>query len=260
MCFKRTTLAPITSKYIYVGFGINDYMGSANDLRGCVNDINDEVKKLKKEFPEFQCLTYFDRQVTTHFFVDEIQRIMSQMPEDGFLYIKYSGHGTQIPCSTEPDGYDEALYLYNGPLIDNELWNLQQQTPLTLKVLAKFDSCHSGDMGSRFFGNPSYRKARFMPIQGMAVRRIPVTRIAKPEGLQRWIIISGCKADQVSMDAQFNGRFNGAFSYFDIPTYFRGMLLTENRIKTGIKLSQAGFAQVPEISGPYEYETFLSNK
>ena len=260
MCFNinKSPIA-ITSKYVYAGFGINDYMGSANDLRGCVNDINDEVKKLKREFPEFQCLTYFDRQVTTHFFVDEIQRIMSQMPEDGFLYIKYSGHGTQIPSSQEPDGYDEALYLYNGPLIDNELWKLQQQTPLNQKVLAKFDSCHSGDMGSRYMSNPHYRKARFMPIQGMPVRRIPVTRIAKAE-MQRWVIISGCRADQVSMDAQFNGRFNGAYTFFDLQTYFRGMLYTEERIKVGIKLSQNGFAQVPEISGPYEYETFMSNK
>ena len=260
MCFNinKSPIA-ITSKNVYVGFGINDYMGSANDLRGCVNDINDEVKKLNKEFPEFQCLRYFDRQVTTQFFVEEIQRIMSQMPEDGFLYVKYSGHGTQIPSSQEPDGYDEALYLYNGPLIDNELWKLQQQTPLNLKVLAKFDSCHSGDMGSRYMSNPHYRKARFMPLQGMPVRHTAVTRIAKAE-MQRWVIISGCKPNQVSMDAQFNGRFNGAFSYFDLQTYFRGMLLTENRIKTGIKLSQAGFAQVPEISGPYEYETFMSNK
>jgi len=259
MCFKRTTLAPITSKYVYAGFGINDYMGSANDLRGCINDVNDEIKKLNREFPEFQCLKYFDKQVTTQFFVEEIQRIMSQMPGDGFLYIKYSGHGPQLPNSAEPDGYDEALYLYNGPLIDNELWKLQQQTPLNLKVLAKFDSCHSGDMGSRYFGNPSYRKARFMPIQGMEVRHHATTRIAKAE-MQRWMIMSGCKPEQVSMDAQFNGRFNGAFSYFDLQTYFRGMLLTENRIKKAIILSQAGFAQVPEISGTYQYETFMSNK
>ena len=257
MCFKRTTLAPITSKYVYAGFGINDYMGSANDLRGCINDINDEVKKLNREFPEFQCLRYFDRQVTTQFFVEEIQRVMSQMPEDGFLYIKYSGHGTQLPNSAEPDGYDEALYLYNGPLTDNELWKLQQQTPLNQKVLAKFDSCHSGDMGSRLLGNPSYRKARFMPMQGVDVRHKAVSRIAKTGGTQRWMIMSGCRPDQVSMDAQFNGRYNGAFTYFDLLTYFRGIMLTENRVKVGLHLSKNGFAQVPELSGPYEYESFM---
>jgi hypothetical protein len=183
---------------------------------------------------------------------------MSQMPEGGFLYIKYSGHGTQIPCSTEPDGYDEALYLYNGPLVDNELWKLQQQTPLTLKVLAKFDSCHSGDMGSRFFSNPSYRKARFMPLQGVGVRHRAVTRIARGE--QRWIIMSGCRSDQVSMDAMFDGRPNGAFSFYDIRSYERGMLYHVERLRCGTALQQAGFVQVPELSGPYEYETFLTIK
>ena len=259
MCFKKSTPTPITSKYVFLGFGINDYMGEANDLRGCVNDINDEVKKLKAEFPEFQCLTYFDRKVTTQFFVEEIQRVMSQMPEGGFLYIKYSGHGTQIPNSAEPDGYDEALYLTNGPLTDNELWKLQQQTPLSLKVLAKFDSCHSGDMGSRYIGNPIYCKPRFMPIQGMAVRHNAVTRIAKSES-QRWMIMSGCRPDQVSMDAQFNGRFNGAYTYYDLRVYNRGMLYTAERMLVGQSLQKAGFKQVPELSGPYEYETFMSNK
>lgn len=256
MCFKRTlTPASITSKYVYVGFGINDYMGSANDLQGCVNDINDEIKKLNRDFPEFQCLKYFDRQVTTQFFIEEIQRIMSQMPEDGFLYIKYSGHGTQIPSSLEPDGYDEALYLYNGPLIDNELWWLQQQTPLTLKVLAKFDSCYSGDMGSRYFSNPQYRKARFMSMQGVEVRHNAVTRLAGER--QRWIIISGCRPDQVSMDAEFDGRYNGAFTFYDLRSYFRGLSYVEERIRVGTGLQQAGFKQVPELSGPYENESFL---
>ena len=80
------------------------------------------------------------------------------------------------------------------------------------------------------------------------------------EGTQRWMIMSGCRPDQVSMDAQFNGRYNGAFTYFDLLTYFRGIMLSENRIKVGLHLSKNGFIQVPELSGPYEYETFMSNK
>jgi len=257
MCFKKKQLTEITSKYVFLGFGINDYMGTANDLRGCINDIEDEVKKLKIEFPEFQCLKYFDSQVTTQFFVREIQRVMSQMPEDSFLYIKYSGHGTQIPCSTEEDGFDEALYLYNGPLIDNEIWKLQQQTPLTLRVLAKFDSCYSGDIGSRLWYNPSYQKARFMPLQGVRVRNRAVTRIAKPEDVQRWIVFSGCQSNQYSMDASFNGRFNGAFTYYNLKSYFRGLSYSKELIRTGAGLHQAAFKQIPELTGPYECESFM---
>ena len=260
MCFKRKTitLAPITSKYVFVGFGINDYQSYGNDLRYCIKDIEDEIRKLKSEFPEFQCLKYFDKQVTTQFFVSEIQRIMSQIPEDGFLYIKYSGHGTQIPSTTELNGYNEALFLSNGPLIDDEIYKLQQQTPLTLKVLAKFDSCFSGDIGSRYsFGNPVYRKARFMPLQGVHLMHHPVNRLAITDQGQRWTIFSGCGEEQVSMETSFDGSGNGAFTYFDLLSYSRGKAYFDELASVRSMLRNNSFIQVPELSGPYIYETFL---
>ena len=254
MCFKKNII-PITSKYVFLGFGINDYPGSGNDLRGCVNDINDEIKKLNKEFPEFQCLKYFDSKVTTSFFVSEIQRVMSQMPEDGFLYIKYSGHGTQIP-GNEANKFHEALYLHNGPLIDDEIYKLQQQTPLTLKVLAKFDSCYSGDIGRNCFGNPVYMKPRFMPLQGVPVLTHPVNRLAKTDPGQRWIIFSGCGEEQTSADAFINGRYNGAFTWADLQSYARNTIYESELDICRSFLWIRKFSQVPEISGPYEYETF----
>jgi len=258
MCFAKPQSTVITSKYVYVGLGIDDYQGKENDLRGCKNDIEDEIKKLNREFPEFQCLKYFDSQVTTQFFVKEIQRVMSQMPEDGFLYIKYSGHGTQIPTVSEANKYNEALYLYNGPLIDDEIYKLQQQTPLTLKVLAKFDSCFSGDIGSRScFGNPVYRKARFMPLQGVQIMHNPVNRLAKTDLGQRWIIFSGCGEEQTSADAAFNGRANGAFTYYDLKSYSRGTPYTRELVDEIKLLKVNNFNQVPELSGPFESATFL---
>ncbi len=258
MCFSKPQSTEITSKYVFLGFGINDYLGSGNDLRGCINDIEDEIKKLNREFPEFQCLKYFDKQVTTQFFVKEVQRVMSQLPEDGFLYLKYSGHGTQIPTVTEANKYNEALYLHNGPLIDDEIYKLQQQTPLGLRVLAKFDSCFSGDIGSRSaFGNPAYRKARFMPLQGVQVMHTPVNRLAITDRGQRWIIFSGCGEEQTSADAAFNGRANGAFTYYDLKSYSRGNLYTRELIDDIKLLKISSFNQVPELSGPFDNATFL---
>lgn len=261
MCFKKKiSPAAIISKYVYLGFGINDYMGAANDLRGCINDINDEVKKLNREFPEFQCLKYFNRQVTTQFFVEEIQRVMSQMPEDGFLYIKYSGHGTQIPSSSEADGYNEALYLYNGPLIDDEIYRVQQQTPIGLKVLAKFDSCFSGDLGSRnFFGNPIYIKARFMPLQGIRLRHKPINRLARTDYGQRWTIFAGCGEEQTCADAFINGKYCGAFTWADLQSYSRNTIYIEELKKDVNILLLNKFNQVPELSGPDQNEVFMSN-
>jgi len=256
MCFKNNTPAPITAKDVFLGFAINDYQGSGNDLRGCRNDIEDEIKKLKREFPEFQCLKYFDSQVTTQFFVREIQRVMSALPEDGRLYIKYSGHGTQVPTVTEANKYNEALALYNGPLIDDEIYKLQQQTPLGLRVLAKFDSCFSGDIGSRAFCNPGYRKARFMPLQGVPLMYVPVNRLAKTDEGQRWIIMSGCGEEQTSADAMFNGRANGAFTFYDLQSYGRGTAHIDELSAVRKQLFNYSFTQRPELSGPYYEQTF----
>lgn len=269
MCFKRKVQqTEIISPYVYVGFGINDYWGSENDLRGCINDINDEVKKLNKEFPEFQCLKYFDSKVTTQFFMSEIRRIMAELKylydntgKIGMLYIKYSGHGTQIPSSTEINGFNEALYLVNGPLIDDNIYQLQLETPDWLPVVAKFDSCFSGDIGSRDIAwavslvNNGYRKARFMPMPGVPVLTKPVNRFSKTDAGQKWIVYSGCGEEQTSADALINGRYNGAFTWADLNTYVRGsghkFVIDGDRAK----LAGANFLQIPELSGPYQGQT-----
>jgi len=257
MCWKKRQETEIKSKSVYLGFGINDYLGSANDLSGCVNDINDEVKKLNNEFPEFQCLKYFDSKVTTQFFISEIQRVFKSGSE-GFLYLKYSGHGTQIPSASEPNGYNEALYLYNGPLIDDVIYKLQQETPEGWKVLAKFDSCFSGDMGSKNIKTNRRIKNRFYPMPGIRLLDRPVNRFSKTDPGQRWIIISSCGEEQTSADAWFDGRANGAFSYFDFKSYFRGTIYNDEVNKAKNLLHLYGFGQVPEPSGPYDGDEVLT--
>lgn len=265
MCFKKQQPKVITSPYVYLGFGINDYYGDANDLRGCVNDINNEIKKLNAEFPEFQCLKYFDSQVTTHFFMAEVRRVMREMDEvcyqqgkRGFLYIKYSGHGTQVPSATELNGYNEALYMRNGPLVDDNIYQLQQETPGAIDVLAKFDSCYSGDIGSRDLADAvslvlnGYRKARFMPLPGVPRLIKPVNRLAKTDDGQRWIIFSGCGEEQTSADAYINGQYQGAFSWADLKSYGRGSGFARELDFVRGLLRVNKFEQIPELSGPYE--------
>ena len=265
MCFKKifgcNDPLPVKSTYVYLGLGINDYMGYQNDLAGCINDIKDEIKKLKSEFPEFQCLSYFDSKVTTQFFQSEIRRIFESSP-DGFLYGRYSGHGTQIPSSSEPNGYNEALYLYNGPLIDDVIYQLQQETPPGWEVCFKFDSCFSGDIGSRNLNigtKKKYRvRERFYQMPGVPHLIKPVNRLAKTDEGQRWVIMSGCGEEQTSADAYFGNRPNGAFTYFDLKNYGKGDLYTNELHDVKESLASYGFDQVPELSGPYEDKLVLT--
>lgn len=50
---------------------------------------------------------------------------------DRTFMFQYSGHGTQLRDrnSDEPDGLDEALYLYDGALLDDDIFEILQRIP-----------------------------------------------------------------------------------------------------------------------------------
>lgn len=83
-----------------------------------------------------------------------------QRPEDT-LYIYFSGHGTQYPDASEPNGIGEALCFYNRksriiPLLkDNDLVAALDRIPGTKIVI--LDSCFSGGMN----------REAVEPIEGM---------------------------------------------------------------------------------------------
>ena len=244
MCWKRKKPEPITGNKVSLLFGINDYMGSNNDLWGCINDINDVEIKLHQEFSEFQVRKFADSQVTTQRFLSEIENAYNTMTLPGVLYIHYSGHGTQIPNIKEANGYDEALYLYNGPLVDDNIWVLQQNTPEGLTVVAKFDCCFSGNMNR----NITNIRTRFYKLPGMRIMKRAVRKFNKTDS-DRWVIFSGCGEEQYSADAYFNGRPNGAFTYYDLRSYNNSSTYNSEITKLRTYLPSGNFEQIPELYG-----------
>ena len=243
MCWKKKP-QPITGNKVALLFGINDYMGSANDLSGCLNDIDDVEKKIKNEFPEFQIRKFKDSAVTTHNFIAEIKNAYNTIKLPGVLYIHYSGHGTQIPNILESNKYDEALYLYNGLLVDDNIWQLQQETPEGLIVVAKFDSCFSGNM-NRSINNV---RSRFYKLPGVRVMPEAVRKFNKTDSDQ-WVIFSGCGEEQTSSDAWFNGRPNGAFTRYDLLSYSPEVTYQQEYDKLRTFLPNSNFNQIPELYG-----------
>lgn len=67
--------------------------------------------------------------------------------------IAYSGHGNNVTDVTgdENDGMDETWVLWDGELIDDNLWTILKRFKPGVRVLMFSDSCHSGTM---------YRNAR----------------------------------------------------------------------------------------------------
>ena len=262
MCFKKwfgkpDAITPVPTGYQKYAllFGINDYQGSGNDLNGCINDIEDVSADLKKRFPGFLIRIFKDSEVTTSRLISEIESVIEiakQTYEKIFLYIHYSGHGTQVPDNTgkEKNGYHEALYLHNGPLIDDVIYNIQQRTPDNLTVLVKLDCCFSGNFGERKM-NPRNVKNRFMPLPGVKISQKPVNRFALTDLFQKWVFISGCGEEQTSADAYFT-RYNGAFTYYDLKSFSNKSTYVSEVPVVRSFLRANDFDQVPEISGPEE--------
>ena len=241
MCWKRKKPESITGNKVALLFGINDYMGSNNDLSGCLNDVDDVEKKLKNEFPEFQIRKFKDSEVTTQKFISEIENAFASYAK--YIYVHYSGHGTT-------NNVNQALYLYNGPLWDKALCDLEDSTPEDKKVTVKFDSCFSGGMDDRSFNLLSRRnKNRFYPMAG--IRSISGTEKKFLErDVHKWVIYAGCGPRQTAADAWFNGRANGAFTYADNKSYNPLTINAKAIISCIDFLFHKNFEQIPELVGP----------
>ena len=247
MCFKNWFHKPdpaVYSNKTALLFGINNYPGSVNDLEGCLNDVDDVADKLTNEFPEFKIKKFKDWEVTTSQFNNEIKNVLTMMLQRDVLYIHYSGHGTQIPDNDEVDYYSEALYLFDGPYDDCNVYKLQQLTPDGAKVVIKFDSCFSGGMSRK----RNIVKNRFYQMEGVPIRHKVKRSLSRGDN-QKWVIFAGCGEDQTSADAWFNNRANGAFTFYDNKSFNPTMTYEEEIFKLKTYLPGTKFDQVPELIG-----------
>lgn len=218
--------------------GINNYPGTDSDLAGCINDANDWANIL--ELRGFEVYQLLDEGATKQSIVGSMRSLIDDAQNGDSIIFQYSGHGTYIPDEDgdEPDGTDECLCPYdlttNGPITDDELFELFSATKNGVKLVMFSDSCNSGTV-TRFApivtpptisgATPPQRKVRFLPPSTFltqneinklgTLRRI---RRASPPGRYGGLLISGCQDVEYSYDAFFNGRPNGAFTFVSLST------------------------------------------
>ena len=163
----------------------------------------------------------------------------------GFFFLTYSGHGGQVPDVTgeEADKKDETWCLYDGQLIDDELYFELSRFKAGVRILVLSDSCHSGTVTRDRMPPPPPpgQRAKLMP--DAVARRVyqqhqafyyklqqgfakaagtpvidPDTAIAQVAQSGRLaaivskfdaaaMLISGCQDNQTSMDGEHNGAF-----------------------------------------------------
>ena len=274
MCLKRlckwlcgsSTPEPVDSPIIRtkktaVLFAINDYSGDANDLNGCLNDQVDIINRLNSDYPDFKIHIYQDSEVTTWRFKTVVANAVADLNPGDHLLIHYSGHGTQVydSSSEEEDGYDEALYLYDGPLIDDDINKCLQGIPNDATVVVAFDSCFSGSATRlksvtrsqpRFYAMPEH------PVRHKLRRRLGVGQIGKSPYSRvsaiNWIAFSGCDEDEVSYDAYIDGQYNGAWTYYALKALKPGISYVEWYYKMRDYLPNSYFNQHPQLEGEHD--------
>lgn len=245
MCFKKWFSKPDSVinwdhfHRVALLFGINDYPGSGNDLNGCINDLN----LVEGTLIGFQIRRFENSQVTVKNFLEQVKYAILHSLQGDVIYIHYSGHGTYVEDynGDELDGYDEALYLYDGALIDDDLNKVLQLIPEGVTVVLLLDSCFSGTATR----NP--HKVRFMPPKFERKEYVRIKRGWYED--MKWIVLSGCGENQTSADALIDGTYNGAFTYFAMHTLVGTMTYKTWHEKISEFLPSRDFEQAPTLEG-----------
>jgi metacaspase-1 len=223
------------SKGIALTVGLNSvdpkhYSGWSGDLNACEADAIDvaDIAKSKK----FATKTLLTKAATRSNVINEISKASKSLKTGDMFMMLYSGHGGQVPDlnNDENDYQDETWCLYDGELIDDELYHLFGKFSDGVRILVFSDSCHSGSVvkAAYFHGTLAAQssvigsqetKYKFMPPD-VALRTYRQNRkfydnILKNRKLKEVLgsvnasvlLISGCQDNQYSSDGTFNSLF-----------------------------------------------------
>ena len=233
--------------------GINDYPGMFNDLKGCVNDANDWAELLT-EFG-FDVSVVLDEQGTRENIKAALRNLVLVLKPGDYGVFTYSGHGTYNRDSSgdEEDSYDEALYVYDGILLDDELREILDDLNTKASLVFVSDSCYSGTVTRVVEDDAQYAKPRFMPVLGYnPIIPVKTRLLAEAEMLE--LLLTGCSDSELSFDAFINGRYNGAMSRYAIDAIRanRGATFSEFYYSLRQALPSQEYPQTPQLEGSVE--------
>lgn len=237
--------------------GINNYPGTSNDLMGCVNDANDWAALLGEY--GFETSLMLDSQATRQNMKGALEDLVRSAGEGDVIVFTYSGHGTQVLAfgGDEDDSYDEALSVYDGRILDDELRVIIDKIYPRATLVVISDSCFSGSV-TRLI--PERTRARFMPPpEGISGERMVRQRMLLPESGMPELLISGCSDSEYSYDAEIDGRYNGAMSAMAIRVIRQNPGLTYIEFFTRLRalLPSSDFPQSPQLEGSVAHKGTL---
>ena len=229
--------------------GINDYPGFSNDLKGCVNDAYDWANIL--EFSGFQTEKILDDQATKQNIKNALNDLVTGAASGDEIVFTYSGHGTSVNDTSgdETDGYDEALYVYDGVLLDDELRVILDQVQPDVHLVVISDSCFSGTVTRALGANLG--SARFIKTDDIPAGAVLKKRFLEEADMVE-VLLTGCSDTEYSYDANIDGRWNGAMTAYATSLIRKGQTYSEFYELLRDRLPSEQYPQTPQLEGSDE--------
>ncbi len=223
------------------------YEGWDGPLAACENDARDMAALVKKL--GYKPTTLITRRASRKAVLTALRTAQGTLKSGGRFVLSFSGHGGQVPdrSKDEPDRKDETWCLWDGQLIDDELYFELSRFARGVRVLVFSDSCHSGTVtrARRLPPVPKGQRRRLMPDdvadkvyrahaadidawQAEVSRAAAAARADDPDAAiaqvavtgpaasaiavtgpfkPAVVLVSGCQDNQFSMDGEHNGAF-----------------------------------------------------
>jgi len=229
--------------------GIN-YLGTSNQLNGCINDINCIQERISQNgFNSITVLTDdTSLKPTKNNILNAFSNLLVNSQAGDLLFFAYSGHGSYDidRNGDEMTGYDQLIVPLDLDMIyDDELKRIiQANLKPNVTLFAMFDSCFSGtvlDLKYQYMDSLNYdnytENNRQLETNGNV------------------FMISGCNDYQTSADAFINNKANGAMTWSLLETLKQKPNCTWRELLKTMRdlLKTSDFEQLPQFSsGTFE--------
>lgn len=249
--YQPATIVTNTGNKRALLIGIN-YVGTANELRGCINDVlSIKERLLQNGFSSTNITMLTDittNKPTRANILRAFTNLLNNSREGDLLFFAYSGHGSYTIDRNhdETTGYDQMIVPSDlTSIIDDELKSLiQRYLKKGVTLFAMFDSCFSGtvlDLKYQFYDTLNYDKY--------------TENTSNLETLGNVIMISGCSDYQTSADAYIQNRASGAMTWSLLETKKQKPNCSWRELIKHMRvlLSESNYDQIPQLStGKFE--------
>ena len=159
-----------SAKALSLHLGLNSvsaaaYSGWDGPLSACEFDAADMAAIAKSRGMTPTVLR--TKKATRARFLAAVRGAAKTLKKGDFFFLTFSGHGGQVRDANgdEPDRKDETWCLYDGQLVDDELYVELGRFAAGVRILVLSDSCHSGTVTrARVTTDPDEALAQVPPL------------------------------------------------------------------------------------------------